>query len=495
MVAAYYRISRARDDMHAPEIYEEEIRRYCHYRRLDLAEIFSDIDYSGWRDSRPRPSLNRLLERRKEFSLVVVPKLSRLGRSLSHLCELFDQFDSDGVGLIFLDVGIDTSTSQGRLLRNILSCFAEYESDLRSDFSRAAHRHLAEQGVPNGHGPTGYVRDGHTFVIDEPAASVVRLCYDLFQGGLTFRQIARELGDRGFSKPSGASWDRISVRSMLDNPAYAGWRSHRGSLYRGNWKPIINPGTWQRVQALRRLARPSPGTNTAAVETSVYLLSGMLYCGVCGRKLHHRTKQDRVPGVYVCRGDPKVGRCDGGGIADHRAEAMAVNAFLSRYRHALDRGRSTVGDSSKLGTSWDDLSLEEKRELLKTAVERIELLPRPQGNLRGRGQPRGKRLAITWTGTASGADPEIPSSLAIHRSVGKTCVDCGRRKPLREFRRDESSSDGRSDRCGRCHTLRQVNSLIEGPAAIHEDSHPSDPDPRAPWHEYQRALALKRCMQ
>jgi DNA invertase Pin-like site-specific DNA recombinase len=111
-IAAYYRISRARDDMHAPEIYEEEIRRYCQYRRLDLAEIFSDIDYSGWRGSRTRPSLNRLLERRKEFSLVVVPKLSRLGRSLSHLCELFDQFDSDGVGLSF-----STSASTPRRAR------------------------------------------------------------------------------------------------------------------------------------------------------------------------------------------------------------------------------------------------------------------------------------------------------------------------------------------------------------------------------------------
>ena len=47
MIAAYYRISRARDDMHAPEIYEEEIRRYCQYRHFEPAEIFSDIDYSG----------------------------------------------------------------------------------------------------------------------------------------------------------------------------------------------------------------------------------------------------------------------------------------------------------------------------------------------------------------------------------------------------------------------------------------------------------------
>jgi hypothetical protein len=37
--AAYHRISRARDDMHAPEIYEEEIRRYCRCRQLDLTGV------------------------------------------------------------------------------------------------------------------------------------------------------------------------------------------------------------------------------------------------------------------------------------------------------------------------------------------------------------------------------------------------------------------------------------------------------------------------
>lgn len=43
-VAGYYRVSQARDGMHAPELYEEEISRYCSFRNLTLAETFSDID-------------------------------------------------------------------------------------------------------------------------------------------------------------------------------------------------------------------------------------------------------------------------------------------------------------------------------------------------------------------------------------------------------------------------------------------------------------------
>lgn len=53
--AGYFRISVARDDMKAPELYRDEIERYCTYRRLKLAEIFSIIDRSGFIGAKPRP--------------------------------------------------------------------------------------------------------------------------------------------------------------------------------------------------------------------------------------------------------------------------------------------------------------------------------------------------------------------------------------------------------------------------------------------------------
>jgi DNA invertase Pin-like site-specific DNA recombinase len=78
-VAGYYRVSQARDGMTAPELYEDEIRRYCAYKGLELGESFSDLDHSGYRNSEKRPALNELVGRRHEFSGVVVPKLSRFG--------------------------------------------------------------------------------------------------------------------------------------------------------------------------------------------------------------------------------------------------------------------------------------------------------------------------------------------------------------------------------------------------------------------------------
>jgi hypothetical protein len=55
-VAGYFRVSKARDDMRAPDIYTEQIEAYCRYRGLALSHIFSDVDFSGRRNSAlPRP--------------------------------------------------------------------------------------------------------------------------------------------------------------------------------------------------------------------------------------------------------------------------------------------------------------------------------------------------------------------------------------------------------------------------------------------------------
>ncbi len=145
-VAGYFRVSQARDDMSAPEIYQEQIQRYCHYKDLKLKEIFSDIDYSGFRGARKRPSLEALKQERSRFSAVVVPRLSRFGRSMSELIQLFDLFDGEGISLVFLDMNLDSSTSQGRLLRHVMAAFAEYESDEKADYARANYRHAMQQG-------------------------------------------------------------------------------------------------------------------------------------------------------------------------------------------------------------------------------------------------------------------------------------------------------------------------------------------------------------
>lgn len=52
-VAGYFRVSDARDGMKAPELYQNDIERYCRYRDLLTGEVFADIDFSVFRGARP----------------------------------------------------------------------------------------------------------------------------------------------------------------------------------------------------------------------------------------------------------------------------------------------------------------------------------------------------------------------------------------------------------------------------------------------------------
>ena len=129
----------------------------------------------------------------------------------------------------------------------------------------------------------------------------------------------------------------------------------------------------------------------------LYLLSGLVECGLCGVTLKHRTKQDRVPGQYVCRGLDEGGWCAGGGIAEHRAEGFVVRAYLERYGASLIHDPSSSDAPRPAGVYWDQASLDQRRAMLRSALERVALIPRPSGNPRGTGMARGRQLEIVWT--------------------------------------------------------------------------------------------------
>lgn len=81
------------------------------------------------------------LELGGEGCALVVTKLDRLARSMNDLTTITSKLQKNGVGFIVLDQQIDTTTSSGRLLFNILGSLAEFERDLinaRCDEGRKA---------------------------------------------------------------------------------------------------------------------------------------------------------------------------------------------------------------------------------------------------------------------------------------------------------------------------------------------------------------------
>lgn len=80
-----------------------------------------------------RPELDKVLDTLRAGDQLVVTKLDRLGRSLEHLIELSKRLEAEGVDMVVLDQGIDTSTAIGRMFFQILGAVAEFEHALMSE--------------------------------------------------------------------------------------------------------------------------------------------------------------------------------------------------------------------------------------------------------------------------------------------------------------------------------------------------------------------------
>lgn len=99
--------------------------------RLSECERVFREKRSGTTDK--RPELKKCLDYLREGDTLVITKLDRLARSTLHLCQIVDRLQRKEVELQVLDQHIDTTTSTGRLMLNLLSVIAQFETEIRSE--------------------------------------------------------------------------------------------------------------------------------------------------------------------------------------------------------------------------------------------------------------------------------------------------------------------------------------------------------------------------
>jgi DNA invertase Pin-like site-specific DNA recombinase len=90
-------------------------------------ELFSDVA-TGARSQ--RPGLDKAISVCRHGDTLVVWKLGRLGRSMSHLINTIQELEKKGVGFQPLTEQIDTTTADGRLIFHLFGALAEFERDL-----------------------------------------------------------------------------------------------------------------------------------------------------------------------------------------------------------------------------------------------------------------------------------------------------------------------------------------------------------------------------
>jgi DNA invertase Pin-like site-specific DNA recombinase len=97
-----------------------------------------------------RPEFQACMDYLREGDTLVITRLDRLARSVIHLAKLGKRFEKEGIDLVVLDQNIDTGTSTGRLMFNMLAAIAEFENDLRSERQTEGIAKARDNGVKFG---------------------------------------------------------------------------------------------------------------------------------------------------------------------------------------------------------------------------------------------------------------------------------------------------------------------------------------------------------
>jgi len=130
------------------------LRDFCARMKYQIRDEYIDSGFSGKDDK--RPEFERLLTdmRGNKINCVVVYKLDRIGRSLQHLLNLFEEFKNQGIEFISITQNINTQSPEGKMFWQMLGVFAEYERELIVSRTMAGLYRARKQGKTLGR-PTG----------------------------------------------------------------------------------------------------------------------------------------------------------------------------------------------------------------------------------------------------------------------------------------------------------------------------------------------------
>lgn len=120
-------------------------------QKAGCEHVFTDIASGA---TSKRPELTRCLESLRAGDTLVVWKLDRLGRSLSHLVAVLSDLQVKGVAFQSLTEAIDTNSAAGRLMGHMLGALAEFERSLIVERTQAGLKAAKKRGQKLGRKPS-----------------------------------------------------------------------------------------------------------------------------------------------------------------------------------------------------------------------------------------------------------------------------------------------------------------------------------------------------
>ena len=317
---------------------EKILRKYAEDNSYRNIRFYFDDGVSG--TTFDRPQWNRLIAdvENGEISTVIVKDLSRLGRDYilsGYFTEIF--FPSHDVHFIAVNGDFDSDNGEANDFAPFKNLFNEwYARDTRRKVCAVFLNKGMSGGILCAIPPYGYIKDRDNdrhWLIDDEAANVVRMIFDLYLQGNGYLKIAKKLEELEILNPTAYAhannrstrcaesdnpyyWNVPTVMNILSRQEYCGdivnFKTFRKS--HKNHKCYFNPPEKRKI---------FPNVNDAIIDRDIFeevqkmmltrkrtstvrepdIMHGYLFCADCGKRLYiRRNSKSNRRTVYFCSG-------------------------------------------------------------------------------------------------------------------------------------------------------------------------------------------------
>ena len=313
----------------------EILQQYAAENSFKNTRLFIDDGFSGTTFN--RPAFNEIMKLGEEgkIATLIVKDHSRLGCNRLVVGSLLEEeFDRMGIRYIAIMDNIDTKNGISDLVP-MQDWFNEWHAKNTSDKVRKVFKSKGESGKPlTSNPPFGYMKspdDKSQWIIDEPAAEIVKRIFKMCVSGMGPSQIANKLSTekvptpteywisvgRKCGKPPSVPfhWCPAMIANILKRQEYCGdtvnFRSTTKSfknkkrvdrpesewvIFENTHPAIVDRDTFKLVQKIRE------GRHRQTRTGKVSIFSGLVFCEDCGQKMYYQSgkKERRDPPHFMC---------------------------------------------------------------------------------------------------------------------------------------------------------------------------------------------------
>lgn len=381
------------------------------FENMEIVETYTDNGRTG--TDFDRPEWERMLAdiKEKKIDCVIVKDLSRFARNYleagDYLEKIFpflrvrfiavnDRYDS--AGEIFKEKDLITD------FKNLANDY--YSKDISKKVMAAFHTKKGQGQFIGSQAPYGYALQENHFVIDEPAAEIVRRIFSMKMEGKSFHEIAQILNQEHVPSPSRYAgehgvkkyrncehilWQSQAVSRILYNRTYVGdlvqgkynrsiySKEKQGKRREESWEvvenshpAIVDRDVFERIQQIRERNKRAwkdkqggPGYGN--------ILEGILVCGICQHVMRRNkdVRKGKAQYYFYCGSAYNYSqtKCDTSSIADYKIFDMVFRQIKLQIDLAVEA--SSLIEQMKKSSGYSS-QLREKRRKRDQAKEELE---------------------------------------------------------------------------------------------------------------------------